>query len=313
MKQIFLLNQSNLQLSKAEVLALTNTKEQELHNHLLILDNTKHLHQRLAFTKSIYQHLFTIPQKDLKSTIESFDWNSVYNTSFAVRTFNLRQKEETIASMIWTQLKKPKVNLQNPTSTYHFYKVKSQIIAGRLLYNIPYNYDERKAHNRPQNHPTSLHPQLARAMINLTGIQEGTILDPFCGSGGILIEAALMNLTPIGHDINSEMITRARYNLRAQKLSPKISKKDATTLEEPIDYLATDLPYALNSKTTDLNTLYSSFITTLTQILKKRAVIGFPSFYNYKKIINKTDLKIEHEFTIPLHKSLSKKIVVISP
>jgi tRNA G10 N-methylase Trm11 len=77
--------------------------------------------------------------------------------------------------------------------------------------------------------------------------------------------------------------------------------------------MVTDLPYALGSKNTDLTKLYSNFLTTLTQILKIRAVIGFPSFYNYKKLINKTNLKIEHEFTLPIHKSLSKKIVVLSP
>jgi len=122
-----------------------------------------------------------------------------------------------------------------------------------------------------------------------------------------------MQLKTIGHDIDNDMLARCRHNMKSFNLSPKISKRDATTLEEPTDYMVTDLPYALGSKNTDLTKLYSNFLTTLTQILKIRAVIGFPSFYNYKKLINKTNLKIEHEFTLPIHKSLSKKIVVLSP
>jgi len=53
-------------------------------------------------------------------------------------------------------------------------------------------FGKRKPHMRPGFHPSSLNPKLARAFVNLTGIRKGTIVDMFCGTGGILIEAGLI-------------------------------------------------------------------------------------------------------------------------
>ncbi len=42
-------------------------------------------------------------------------------------------------------------------------------------------------------------PKLARCMVNLTGVKENDlVLDPFCGTGGILIEAGIMGARVIG-------------------------------------------------------------------------------------------------------------------
>ena len=50
--------------------------------------------------------------------------------------------------------------------------------------------ETRKVGERPFFSPISLHPRYARALINLTGVKNGgTVLDPFCGTGGIVIEA----------------------------------------------------------------------------------------------------------------------------
>jgi tRNA G10 N-methylase Trm11 len=64
-----------------------------------------------------------------------------------------------------------------------------------------------------------LPPKLARMMVNLAG-QTKTLLDPFCGGGTILMEAALINskaqnpnLKIIGSDIDQRQITGAEENL----------------------------------------------------------------------------------------------------
>lgn len=54
-----------------------------------------------------------------------------------------------------------------------------------------------------------LPPKLARIMVNLTGVKhQDTILDPFCGSGTILMEAALATKSEhlIGSDIEDKQI-----------------------------------------------------------------------------------------------------------
>jgi len=64
-----------------------------------------------------------------------------------------------------------------------------QIIWGVLTSGTS-TWDERTAPKRPYFKPISLDPRLARAMANIACPEEGKILDPFCGTGGILLEAA---------------------------------------------------------------------------------------------------------------------------
>jgi tRNA G10 N-methylase Trm11 len=77
-------------------------------------------------------------------------------------------------------------------------------------------------------------------MINLARKKESRkILDPFCGIGGILQEAAIMGLDPYGTDINAKCIPQAIQNMkwvskeyRVPVSSPekRIQQGDATKL-----------------------------------------------------------------------------------
>lgn len=61
-----------------------------------------------------------------------------------------------------------------------------------------------------------LPPKLAQILINLCGdLPEGTrLLDPFCGTGVVLQEAALMGYVPYGTDINERMVEYSQRNLK---------------------------------------------------------------------------------------------------
>ena len=83
-----------------------------------------------------------------------------------------------------------------------------------------------------------LPPKLAQILINLCGkLPEGArVLDPFCGTGVVLQEAAIMGYVPYGTDLNGRMVEYSKRNLswlfneRNQKrfklLSSLIQKKD---------------------------------------------------------------------------------------
>lgn len=60
-----------------------------------------------------------------------------------------------------------------------------------------------------------LPPKLAQILINLCGDlpPESCVLDPFCGTGVVLQEAALMGYTPYGTDISERMVEYSRRNL----------------------------------------------------------------------------------------------------
>lgn len=61
-----------------------------------------------------------------------------------------------------------------------------------------------------------LPPKLAQILINLCGglPEQTTLLDPFCGTGVVLQEAALMGYRPYGTDLSERMITYSERNLK---------------------------------------------------------------------------------------------------
>ena len=60
-----------------------------------------------------------------------------------------------------------------------------------------------------------LPPKLAQIFINLCGkLPEGArVLDPFCGTGVVLQEAAIMGYVPYGTDLNERMVEYSKKNL----------------------------------------------------------------------------------------------------
>jgi len=60
-----------------------------------------------------------------------------------------------------------------------------------------------------------LPPKLAQILINLCGkLPEGArVLDPFCGTGVVLQEAAIMGYLPYGTDLNERMVEYSKKNL----------------------------------------------------------------------------------------------------
>lgn len=65
------------------------------------------------------------------------------------------------------------------------------------------------AHESPTNHvhglhsyPARMHPPVPRKAINLLAHPGDLVLDPFCGSGGVLVEARIQGYRSVGIDIN---------------------------------------------------------------------------------------------------------------
>jgi len=333
MKYIFLLSKENIGLAKEEVLSLVCTSEYQLIDNLLIVNtNKKGLERRLAYTKCIYELLFECKTNELIKNMEHYNWQSVYKGNFSIRVNFVSKKkkitqksanteseskeggpysEAKLAGYIWKKVKKPKVNLTNAKTNIELFFTKNKIFCGLLLHEIRKDFLERRSHLRPGFAPVSLNPRLARTLVNLSGVQKGeTILDPFCGTGGILIESGLMGIKGVGLDIDENMLEKAQKNLGYYKIKNiKLMNKDATEIRRRYNYIVTDLPYGKNTKNTDLIQLYTSFLKNLKKILIKRAVIVFPDFINYRRLIK--DFRIEKEFSYYIHKSMTKKIIVL--
>lgn len=95
-----------------------------------------------------------------------------------------------------------------------------------------------------------LPPKIARILINLSG-QNGDgkiLLDPFCGSGRVLIEGFELGYKVIGSDISKDQINESRANLSSLQISTNPSTlfvSDATKLgnhllPESVDLIVTE-------------------------------------------------------------------------
>ncbi|MFB6128173.1 MAG: TIGR01177 family methyltransferase, partial [Halorhabdus sp.] len=75
-------------------------------------------------------------------------------------------------------------------------------------------FTSRAPTDRPFFQPGSMDPTLARALVNVAGARPDTrVLDPMCGTGGLLLEASRVGSTVVGVDALEKMVRGTRENL----------------------------------------------------------------------------------------------------
>ncbi len=312
MALIFHLSGENIELARAEVEAFSS-KPSRLDGPFLILDSSfTPFFRRLAFTHKVGKLLFDSSPQAFMGKFKSFNWRKVYAYSYSIRAFNSLYSEKELAAIIWFSLDRPKVDLMDAKTRIEVAFTKRKVYVYILLHENNEKFEQRKAHKRPGFQPISLHPKLARALVNLTGVKKGKLVDPLCGTGGILIEAGLMGVKSVGYDISDSALDKCGKNLAFFKIyNCELKKVDSTKVSEGWEYVATDLPYGKSTSVVSVERFYSDFLKNLKNNLKKRAVLVFPHFVDYKRLIKKSKLKIKKEISHYIHKSLTRKIVLL--
>ncbi len=140
---------------------------------------------------------------------------------------------------------------------------------------------ERKVSERPFFSPISLHPRYARALINLTGVKVGgTVLDPFCGTGGIVIEAAVMGMKAVASDFDPEMVAGTRENMDYYGLPlhdfETIDIGDIPDRFGNIDAVVCDPPYGRSTKTggEEITHIYARALEAFPKVLSEEGRAG---------------------------------------
>ncbi len=111
-------------------------------------------------------------------------------------------------------------------------------------------FSSRRPSRRPAFHPSSMMPENSRLMVNLAKSPlNGLFVDPFCGVGGILIEAALISEHCVGIDIDAKMIKGCKTNIKHYSLyNVDLIRADATKLPlRRVESIACDTPYGIAS------------------------------------------------------------------
>jgi tRNA (guanine10-N2)-dimethyltransferase len=198
------------------------------------------------------------------------------------------------------------------------------------------DFGTRKPTDRPFFQPGGMDPLLARALVNLAGARPGaTLLDPMCGTGGILIEAGLVGATPLGADAQRKMARGAAENLahyldgddgeadEGQASEGQVNdgatsewatlQGDATHLPFPgdsIDSVVFDAPYGRQSKIAnlDLDDLVAGALTEARRVADRAVVVGDRS---WAAVARREGWTVEAEFERRVHRSLDRHVVVL--
>jgi len=219
--------------------------------------------------------------------------------------------EKEIADNLQKEYGMLPVDLENPEQEVYCIVQKREKFVGRTIMDFPYLYEKRKPQYRPYFHPSSLHPRIARALVNL-GRCNYEVLDPFCGTGGILIEAGLMGLTVKGLDISEEMVEGTRENLEHFGVTGyKIYQGDAAEIDtyfSEVESVVTDMPYGKASRVfPSRKNLYDKTFQSVREITEKACIVCHKP-YDFEKV----GFTVKEQFTLRVHKSLNRYIYVLS-
>ena len=295
---IFELSRDNFALAQQEVLSLAKPKSYKLYDNLLVC-KANFNYSRLAYTNLVLEEIF------IDTKIPKINWEKYYKENFCIRS-NITAKEKELAPIIWYAIKNPKVKMQ-AQSEFWFYFIEDKIICGKKVYKREEKFQKRRPDIRPGFFPISLKPKLARAVVNLSGVKKGTIWDPFCGTGGILLEASLIGLKAIGTDIDPMMIRAAKQNFEHYESKAKVYQADARKEKVKCNAIVCDPPYGrrASTKKEDVEKLYKEFLAHVydfvdTVVLMAPNTIKVQTKY---KIVWQTE-----EF---VHGSLTRKIMLL--
>ncbi|MFB6227871.1 MAG: methyltransferase domain-containing protein [Halobacteriales archaeon] len=173
-------------------------------------------------------------------------------------------------------------------------------------------FGDRAPTDRPFFQPGSMDPLEARAVANLAGARPGvTVLDPMCGTGGLLIEAGLVGAEVVGLDAQRKMVRGTRTNLAAfLDTDFAVARADATRLPLPegaIDTVVFDTPYGRQSKIAgrDLESLVGSALAEARRVADRGVLVADRS---WKALARDAGWDLTSRFERRVHRSLTRHV-----
>jgi len=276
--------------------------------------------REIVFCKGNYNSIF--------NTCKSVDWSFLRGRRFLVRVRRVMGScsgvstillERKIGSIIYNSLDgEASVDLHNPKFLLQGVLSEGFFILGLVLGRVKRGkFNARRPKFRPFHHPSSLDPFICRLFVNLSRARMGSLfLDPFCGSGGFLIEAAMIGCKVIGLDVDKAMIKGCKLNMKYYGLNPlSLVKGDARHLPfRKVNCIATDPPYGRSASTKGLSLkeLLADFFSEVSAVLVRGGHICIASPSN----IDLTSMGLNSGFTLVethmmrVHKSLTRIICV---
>jgi len=309
-------------------------------------NNYKILSRRLAYTHEIHEIILRTDLSNLEKDFTDVNWDNYISDDFVVRIKRFDKveidtpaierrlghlilsygiDEENENSSITNDFK---VNLKDPNSFIRVVATNDEIFVAYEKFKLnKKHFQDIKPHKRPFFYPGSMSPKLARCMVNLAHIKEGqVILDPFCGTGGILIEGGMIGAKLIGSDIKWNMkngtITNLDYCAKLDYCDLKESDYEIYHIDvrelklyDKVDAVVTDPPYGISTSTggTKKGEIFHQFLESIDYNMKETAYlcIAHPHFLDFDSILDELGFELLERHRIKMHKSLTRIISVI--
>ncbi len=256
---------------------------------------------------------------DFSELIEARERYSVRIARVAEASRNLSASmiEGKIGKIIKERVKSSKVDLANPTKRFFGILTEDKFLLGLNFFEKEKNLAKRGPRKRPAFHPSTMDPKLARCIVNLSRAREDSLLlDPFCGVGGILIEAGMMGCRILGCDLNTKMIKGTirnleHFNLEYEGIILADARKNAF---KPAESIATDPPYGKDSSLlgVELTELFRDFLFSAHDSLENNGHISIssPKGANISNFGEEAGLTPVETHNLYVHRSLTREILV---
>jgi len=227
--------------------------------------------------------------------------------------------EREVGALVKESVPRLNVKLTNPDVTFVCILYESKFLFGLSAFKKPSGLmAPRRPRKRPVFHPSTMPPKIARCMVNLARATPGSVfLDPFCGVGGILIEAAVIGCDVVGVDASPRMLRGARRNLRYFQLNHLgLVHADARTPPlKGVGAIATDPPYGRGSSTmgVKMSTLIQEFVERAASLLRRDGYlcIATPSEVDVEHFAAEGGFNVKEQHLVRVHRSLTRRFTVL--
>jgi len=207
------------------------------------------------------------------------------------------------------------VDLEDPDRELRVLFSEGVCALGWLHVEADRGFGDRAATDRPFFQPGSMDPIEARAVANLAGARPGrTVLDPMCGTGGLLIEAGLLGGDVVGVDAQAKMVRGTRENLAAFLDGGfTVAHADATQLpitDGAVDAAVFDAPYGRQAKIAgrDRQSLVAGALAEARRVADRGVLVADRSRTDAAREAGWT---VEARFERPVHRSLTRHVHVL--
>jgi tRNA (guanine10-N2)-dimethyltransferase len=217
------------------------------------------------------------------------------------------------------RLPSPCVDLTDPDTEIHVFVTACGCRWGVLLWGTDSaGFEARRAHRRPFWRSIAMPPRRARCLVNLSRVRPGgTLLDPFCGTGSVPIESALLGVRTYASDVDPVIVAGAGRNFQALGLAERVDLRQLDARAwgarpERFDAIVSDLPYGRTAsvKGVDRDVLYREFLDATARVLLPggRAVVMLPEGALPPLL---PGIAVQATFAEVVHASLTREIVVL--